>query len=60
MLIHNNHIREILVDQALYYFIVFFKIFLKWSKERETDKLIKEEQKEREKKSKNIMLIYLK
>lgn len=50
MLIHNNLIREILVDQVLYYFIVFSKIFLKWSKERETDKLIKEEPKEREKK----------
>ena len=47
MLIQNNHIREI--DQALYYFIIFSKIFLTWSKERETDKLIKEEQKERDK-----------
>lgn len=49
MLIQNNHIREILVDQALYYFMIFSKIFLTWSKERETDKLIKEEQKERDK-----------
>ena len=49
MLIQNNHIREILVDQALYYFIVFSKIFLTWSKERERDKLIKEAEKEREK-----------
>ena len=49
MLIQNTHIRELLVDQALYYFIIFSKIFLIWSKERETDKLIKEEQKEREK-----------
>ena len=49
MLIQNNHIREILVDQALYYFIVFSKIFLTWSKERERDKLLKEAQKEREK-----------
>lgn len=49
MLIQNTHIREILVDQALYYFIVFSKIFSTWSKEREKDKLLKEEQKEREK-----------
>ena len=49
MLIQNTHIREILVDQALYYFIIFSKIFLTWSKEREREKLIKEAQKEREK-----------
>ena len=49
MLIHNAHIREILVDQALYYFMIFSKIFVTWSDERETDKLRKEEEKEREK-----------
>ena len=49
MLIQNKHIREILIDQALYYFIIFSKIFLTWSKEREIDKLVKEEKKEREK-----------
>ena len=49
MLIHNTHIREILVDQALYYFMIFSKIFVTWSDERETDKLRKEEEKEREK-----------
>ena len=50
MLIHNIHIKEILlVDQALYYFMIFSKIFVKWSDERETDKLWKEEEKEREK-----------
>ena len=49
VLIQNTHIREILVDQALYYFMIFSKIFLTWSKEKETEKLIKEEQREREK-----------
>ena len=49
MLIQNTHIREILIDQALYYFMIFSKIFSTWSKEREIDKLVKEEQKEREK-----------
>ena len=49
MLIQNKHIREILIDQALYYFVIFSKIFLTWSKEREIDKLVKEEKKEREK-----------
>ena len=49
MLIQNNHIREILVDQALYYFFIFNKIFMTWYKEKETEKLLKEEQKERDK-----------
>ena len=49
MLIQNTHIREILVDQALYYFMIFSKIFLTWSREKETDKLVKEEQRERDK-----------
>ena len=49
MLIQNNHIREILIDQALYYFIIFSKIFNIWYKEKETEKLVKEEEKEREK-----------
>ena len=49
MLKQNTYIREILVNQALYYCITFSKLFLTWSKERETNKLIKEEQKEREK-----------
>ena len=49
MLIQNNHIREILIDQALYYFFIFNKIFLTWYKEKETEKLLKEEQKERDK-----------
>ena len=49
MLIQNNHIREILVDQALYYFRIFSKIYSIWSYEREKDKAIKEKEKEREK-----------
>ena len=49
MLVQNTHIREILIDQALYYFIIFSKIFLTWSKDKEREKLIKEEEKEREK-----------
>ena len=49
MLIQNNDIREILVDQALYYFFIFNKIFMTWYKEKETEKLLKEEQKERDK-----------
>ena len=49
MLIQNNHIREILIDQALYYFFIFNKIFMTWFKEKETEKLLKEEEKEREK-----------
>ena len=49
MLIQNNHIREILIDQALYYFYIFNKIFMTWYKEKETEKLLKEEQKERDK-----------
>ena len=49
MLIQNTHIREILIDQALYYFFIFNKIFMTWFKEKETEKLLKEEEKEREK-----------
>ena len=49
MLIQNNHIREILIDQALYYFYIFNKIFMTWYKEKETEKLLKEEEKERQK-----------
>ena len=49
MLIQNNHIKEILIDQALYYFFIFNKIFMTWYKEKETEKLLKEEEKEREK-----------
>ena len=49
MLIQNIHIREILIDQALYYFYIFNKIFMTWYKEKETEKLVKEEEKEREK-----------
>ena len=49
MIIQNNHIREILIDQALYYFFIFNKIFVTWCKEKETEKLVKEEQKERDK-----------
>ena len=49
MLIQNTHIREILIDQALYYFFIFNKIFVTWYKEKETEKLVKEEQKERDK-----------
>ena len=49
MLIQNNHIREILIDQALYYFFIFNKIFMTWYKEKETEKLLKEEEKERQK-----------
>ena len=49
MIIQNNHIREILIDQALYYFFIFNKIFVTWYKEKETEKLVKEEQKERDK-----------
>ena len=30
MLIQNTHIREILIDQALYYFFIFNKIFMTW------------------------------
>ena len=55
MLIQNTHIREILIDQALYYFFIFNKIFVTWYKEKETEKLVKEEQKERDSKFKNIM-----
>ena len=49
MLIQNTHIREILIDQALYYFFIFNKIFMTWYKEKETEKLLKEEEKERQK-----------
>ena len=49
MLIQNNHIREILIDQALYYFFIFNTIFMTWFKEKETEKLLKEEEKERAK-----------
>ena len=49
MLIQNTHIREIIIDQALYYFFIFNKIFVTWFKEKETEKLVKEEQKERDK-----------
>ena len=49
MIIQNNHIREILIDQALYYLFIFNKIFVTWYKEKETEKLVKEEQKERDK-----------
>ena len=49
MLIQNNHIREIIIDQALYYFYIFNKIFMTWYKEKETEKLVKEEEKERNK-----------
>ena len=49
MLIQNKHIREILIDQALYYFYIFNKIFMTWYKEKETEKLLKEEEKERQK-----------
>lgn len=49
ILVQNDHIKEILINQAIYYFLIFSKIFLTWSKERETDKLIKEAEKEREK-----------
>ena len=49
MLIQNTHIREILIDQALYYFFIFNTIFMTWFKEKETEKLLKEEEKERAK-----------
>ena len=42
MLIQNTHIREILIDQALYYFFIFNKIFQTWFKQKETEKLLKE------------------
>lgn len=49
MLIQNSHIKEILVDEALYYFYIFSKIFLAWTHDKEREKLKKEAEKEREK-----------
>ena len=46
MLVQNSHIKEILVNEALYYFQIFSIIFSKLSKDREIEKLRKEEQKE--------------
>ena len=55
MYLQNSHIKEILIDQALFYFYIYSIIYIEWNKERQIEKAIKE-QNEKEKKNFNIVL----
>ena len=41
--LQNSHVKQILIDQSLYYLYIFSLIFNEWNKEREIEKATKEE-----------------
>ncbi len=47
--LQNSHVKEILIDQGLYYLYIFYLIFIEWNKEREIEKLTREERQRQKK-----------
>ena len=54
--LQNSHVKEILIDQGLYYLYIFYLIFIEWNKEREIEKLTREERQRQKKEYSSLNL----